>query len=147
MPKIIESYSFKQLNLGNFGHEKRAKVSTSQEEIVKSRMILKNFYKQNEAGMSNIVIYLFWIVHSVIFQDFDHMSFPTEFVDEIKQTLRLQYKQIYFNYLLRLKRHSMDAITEILPFWLTDTIKSAISIKLKNHDLPLNNDKTFVILF
>lgn len=40
----------------------------------------------------------------------------------------------------------MDAIVEILPFFFAETIRHALSVKLKNHDLPLKEDKTYTLL-
>ena len=60
--------------------------------------------------------------------------------------LNTQYRLIYFNYLLRLKQYVSDSILEILPFLMAETVKQAIQDKLKNHNLPLNQAKTQVLL-
>ena len=62
-----------------------------------------------------MVIYLFWEVLSVFFSE---ISFPSEFIDEIEQEFQWTYKEIYFKYLLRLKRSTMDALNDFLPFFL-----------------------------
>ena len=81
------------------------------------------FLQYNESGVNNIVVYLFWLTVSVVFNDFDHISFPKEFIDEVRIALNDQYRIIYFNYLLRLKQSLMDAIIDILPFFLAEVIK------------------------
>lgn len=41
----------------------------------------------------------------------------------------------------------MDAISEILPFFLTRSVKYCLALKLKGHDLPLDSDKTYCLIF
>ena len=65
---------------------------------------LQNFVKNNESGFNNLLVYLFWIVVSFLFNDFDHISFPMEFIEEVRQVMIVQYRAIYFNYLIRLKK-------------------------------------------
>lgn len=96
--------------------------------------------------MANIVVYLFWILASILFADLDSCSFPNEFVDEIRQALKEQYKLVYFNYLIRLKRIYMDIIIEMLPFYLAETCRHAFIVKLKNHEVPFKDEKTFTLL-
>ena len=57
----------------------------------------------------------------------------------------MQYCDIYFNYLVRMKRQFMESIIEVLPFLLGQTIKEAIQAKFINHELPLNNDKILIL--
>lgn len=45
---------------------------------------LEKFVKYNESGFNNMIVYLFWIVVSYLFKDFDHISFPEEFINEIR---------------------------------------------------------------
>ena len=40
----------------------------------------------------------------------------------------------------------MDSIIDILPFLLAEIIRNLIQQKLRNHDLPLNLNKTFLLL-
>jgi len=40
----------------------------------------------------------------------------------------------------------MDAIIEILPFFLAEVIKQSIQAKFRNHNLPLLKEKTVVLL-
>ena len=87
---------------------------------------LELFSKRNISGLSNVLVYLFWIILSSLFNDFDHISFPVEFIDEVRQALNTQYQKIYFHYLLRLKQSITDNIIEILPFLLAESIRYAI---------------------
>ena len=104
------------------------------------------FLKYNESGFNNLVVYLFWIVISDWFNDYDHISFPQEFIAEVRHALTEQYRAIYFNYLLRLRQQVMDSIIDILPFYLAEILRTLIQIKLRNHDLPLQLNKTFLLL-
>lgn len=61
------------------------------------------FLQCNESGVNNLIVYLFWITVSVVFKDSDHISFPKEFIDEVRVAFNDQYRFIYFHYLLRLK--------------------------------------------
>ena len=40
----------------------------------------------------------------------------------------------------------MDNIIDILPFFLAEIIRNLIQTKLRNHDLPLQLNKTFILL-
>lgn len=66
---------------------------------------------------------------SVIFKDLDHISFPKEFIEEVRQAMREQYRAIYFKFLLRLKHSLMDGLIEILPFFLAQCVRTALLAK------------------
>ena len=109
---------------------------------------LIRFVKFNESGIANLVVYLFWIVVQVFFQDHkEQINLTKEFIDEIKLEANAQYKKIYCGYLIRINRDIMDAILEILPFFLTRTVKYCLAVKLRGHGLPLEKDKTFCLIF
>ena len=40
----------------------------------------------------------------------------------------------------------MDAIIEILPFFLAETVRHALTVKLKGHEVPLGHEKTTKLL-
>ena len=108
--EIIESHTIPNLNFKGLG--KKAGPNTNGS----NKSEFQNFYAFNKSGIHNMVIYLFWEVLSVFFSE---ICFPSEFIDEVKQEFQWTYKEIYFKYLLRLKRQSMDALNEFLPFFLT----------------------------
>lgn len=64
---------------------------------------LLRFLHFNESGFNNLVVYLFWIVIAGWFTDYNHLSFPDEFIRKVRSALCEQYRVIYFNYLIRLK--------------------------------------------
>lgn len=45
---------------------------------------LQIFLRHNESAFSNIVTYCFWIVVSDLFHDLDAISFPKEFIEEVR---------------------------------------------------------------
>ena len=104
------------------------------------------FLKYNESGFHNLTVYLFWIVVSDWFTDNDLISFPQEFIMEVRNALTEQYRAIYFHYLLRMRKQVMDSIIDILPFFLAEILRTMIQSKLRNHELPLQLDKTFLLL-
>ena len=55
-------------------------------EIYKHNELFK-FLKYNESGFNNMVVYLFWIVISDWFNDNDNISFPHEFITEVRHAL------------------------------------------------------------
>ena len=73
-----------------------------------------------------MVVYLFWIVVSVLFTDYGSISFPVEFINEVRSALIEQYRAIYFNYLVRLKQRITDLIIEVLPHLFAETVRQAI---------------------
>ena len=91
-------------------------------------------------------MYLFWIIISDWFTDNDLISFPQEFIAEVRNALTEQYRAIYFGYLLRMRKQVMDSIIDILPFFLAEILRTVIQSKLRNHELPLQLDKTFILL-
>ena len=97
MPRIIKRSSLFAINWNNFGDQKSAKNG------LKGENELVNFYRNNKSAVNNMVVYLFWILVSILFNDVDSISFPKEFIQEIRQELQEQYRLVYFNYLLRLK--------------------------------------------
>ena len=62
--------------MGKFNKMKKKQDSKKNE--------LEKFVKYNESGFNNMIVYLFWIVVSYLFKDFDHISFPEEFINEIR---------------------------------------------------------------
>lgn len=40
----------------------------------------------------------------------------------------------------------MDAIIEILPFFLAETVRHTLTVKLRGHELPLTHEKTTSLL-
>ena len=110
----------------------------------KSNELLK-FLKFNESGFNNLVVYLFWLILSDWFNE-DHICFTQDFIRQVREALREQYRKIYFKYLLRLRHQVMDNIIDILPFFLAEIIRNLIQTKLRNHDLPLQLNKTFILL-
>lgn len=40
----------------------------------------------------------------------------------------------------------MDTIIDILPFFIAEIIRTLIDMKIYNHELPLQMDKTFILL-
>lgn len=107
---------------------------------------LQLFVSNNFSALNNMLVYLFWIVISAVFTEKDQISFPVEFIDEVRQELRDQYHKTYFNYILRLKPFIADQIQEIFPFALAETVRIAIKSKLKNHDMPFEQRKSQVLL-
>ena len=98
-----------------------------------------------------MTVYLFWIVASILFEKepdekLEVVSFPIEFIDEIREALIEQYKLMYFKYLVRLKQSYMDAIIEVVPFFFTETVLHALKVKLKGHELPLGHSKTIFLI-
>jgi len=110
----------------------------------KSNELLK-FLAYNESAFNNVVVYLFWIVVSSWFSDFENLRFPTKFIKQVREALCEQYRLMYFNYLLRLRQTVMDSIIDILPFLLAEIIKSLIKQKLRN-EIPFQHNKTFLLL-
>ena len=57
----------------------------------KSENELLRFYKNNQSGVCNIVVYLFWILMSILFQDqseeIRYCTFPDEFMDKVRKAL------------------------------------------------------------
>ena len=62
--------------MGKFNKMKKKQDSKKNE--------LEKFVKYNESGLNNVIVYLFWIVVSSLFNDFDHISYPEEFINEIR---------------------------------------------------------------
>ena len=98
MPRILEKA------LRNINQTKLSRVSKSVKNEENEGGELHNFVRYNESGLNNLLVYLFWIVVSFLFNDFDHISFTLEFIEEVRQVMIVQYRAIYFNYLLRLKK-------------------------------------------
>ena len=63
-----------------------------------------HFLSYNRSGVNNLVIYLFWITVSILLNDINDVSFPKEFIDEVRVAMKDQFRAIYFNFILRLKR-------------------------------------------
>ena len=100
------------------------------------------FYNNNKSGVANIVVYLFWILASILFANKkkeEVCSFPSEFIDEVRKALLEQYKLLYFKYILRLKQTYMDIIIEVLPFFLAETCRHTFVVKLQKHDVPFEH--------
>ena len=137
IPRILEK-GMQTVNQHKFDRiAKKQKAKTNE---------LQKFVKNNQSGMNNILVYVFWIVVSTLFNDYEHISFPNEFMGEIRLALQAQYREMYFNYLLRMKQHISDGIQEILPFLISEIIMQAIIVKLKNHGLPLKKSKTQILI-
>ena len=108
---------------------------------------LLQFLAMNESGFNNMTVYLFWIImHSWFGSEYPSLSFPEAFIQEVREALCDQYRAIYFNYLIRLRHIVMDRIIDILPFFLAEIITTLIQTKLRNHELPISNNKTFILL-
>lgn len=64
----------------DFSQNKLSKIKTEKNEF-------KLFIKNNESGVTNIIVYLFWIVMSVLFNEVDALSFSQAFIEEVRQAL------------------------------------------------------------
>ena len=64
---------------------------------------LLKFLQYNEYGFNNLVVYLFWIILSNWFSDYDHLNLPPAFLMKVREALHDQYRAIYFRYLIRLR--------------------------------------------
>lgn len=148
VPRTIKK-SLEALNMskvaGGDGEEAKNGSSEVPGAAQKGNELLK-FLKFNESGFNNLVVYLFWIIVSEWFNDFESISFTPEFITKVREALYEQYRKIYFNYLLRMRQQVMDSIIDIIPYLLAEIIRNFIQLKLRNHDLPLNLNKTFLML-
>ena len=131
VPFIIKRLTFKSMICRNCGDRSKG-VKHGEDELIR-------FYENNSSGVANMTVYLFWICTSFVFNEGEVCSFPVEFVNELRQEFLETYKSIYFNYLIRLKQTYMDAIIEILPFFLAETVRHALIVKLKGHEVPLGH--------
>ena len=64
----------------------------------------------------------------------------------MRDALCEQYRKIHFNYLIRLNRKVMDNVIDIIPFFLAEIIRYLIQMKLINHEIPLQQNRTFILL-
>ena len=81
VPEIL-AQSLKSVNMKHldFTQNQLSKIKTEKNEF-------KLFIKNNESGVTNIVVYLFWIVMSVLFNEVDALSFSQAFIEEVRQAL------------------------------------------------------------
>lgn len=81
VPEIL-AQSLKSVNMKHldFTQNQLSKIKTEKNEF-------KLFINNNESGVTNIVVYLFWIVMSVLFNEVDALSFSQAFIEEVRQAL------------------------------------------------------------
>ena len=64
----------------------------------------------------------------------------------LRESLCVQYRLIYFKYLIRLRNSVRENIIDILPFFLSEMIRILLVLKLRDIDVPMQRNRTFLII-